>query len=183
MFETWPDWAASRVCTGKGSAVPAQFPAAYLRFLPSVRAKCRRLLGSTNDAEEAAHEAFVRLWESGPVLAEDTDTRVVMAWLYRTSTRIAIDLLRRRRRDAIGEPREDVPCGVMLEASVSAKRVVASLHARVPSEELEAAVLCRVDGLSHPEAAEVLGVSERTVRRLLERFDVHAARYKEELSS
>jgi DNA-directed RNA polymerase specialized sigma24 family protein len=37
------------------------------------------------------------------------------------------------------------------------------------------AVLCRVDGLTQPEAAQVGGISERTVRRLLGRFDARVA--------
>ena len=45
--------------------------------------------------------------------------------------------------------------------------------------ELEAAILNRVDRLSHPEVAEVLGVSERTVRRLLTRFDESVRLLKE----
>ena len=32
-------------------------------------------------------------------------------------------------------------------------------------------MFCRIDGLSQPEAAAVLGISERTLRRLLSRFD------------
>jgi hypothetical protein len=37
--------------------------------------------------------------------------------------------------------------------------------------------------VSHPEAAEILGVSERTVRRLLERFDAHADMWRKEFAS
>jgi excisionase family DNA binding protein len=37
--------------------------------------------------------------------------------------------------------------------------------------------------LTHPEAAEVMGVSERTVRRLLDRFDTRARAMEKEESS
>jgi RNA polymerase sigma-70 factor (ECF subfamily) len=165
-------------------APESSFPKAYVRFLPSVRAKCRRLLGSSEDAEEVAHESFVRLWQSGPCFTDDADTRTVVAWLYRTSTRLALDALRRRKR--VGQPMEDevsLPCGGSIEDSVGAKRLVVALIQSVSSEELEAVIVCRVDGASHIEAAEILGVSERTIRRLLERFDAHVDKWRKEFAS
>ena len=132
----------------------------------------------------------MRLWQagtSGPELGHDSDVRTVMAWLYRTCTRLAIDALRRRLRSPRPEPASDsedrLPCAVALEDSMAARSAILALHARVPGEELEAVILCRVDGLAHAEAAEVLDVSERTVRRLLERFDAGAARWRKEFTS
>jgi RNA polymerase sigma-70 factor (ECF subfamily) len=159
------------------------FPTAYVRFLPSVRAKCRRLLGSSEDAEEVTHETFVRLWQSGPVFKNEEDVRTVIAWLYRTSTRLALDILRRRRVVVAGGGEPCVTCASSVEGHVAAKHLVVRLVNGVPGEELEAAILCRVDGVSHPEAAEILGVSERTVRRLLERFDAHAGEWRKEFAS
>jgi len=168
----------------------ALFPDAYLRYLPPVRAKCRRLLGSTAEAEEVAQEAFLRLWQSarpGSELQPRSEARTVMAWLYRTCTHLAIDALRRRRRSLTdqdsGDAQDRFPCAVTLEQSVAAKDIIRALHARVPGEELTAAILCRVDGLSHTETAEILEVSERTVRRLLDAFDVHADRWRKEFAS
>jgi RNA polymerase sigma-70 factor (ECF subfamily) len=40
---------------------------------------------------------------------------------------------------------------------------------RLPEDEREAFGLVRVQGLTHPEAAEVLGVSAKTVQRRLNR--------------
>ncbi|WP_394836522.1 RNA polymerase sigma factor [Pendulispora rubella] len=169
---------------------PTSFPMAYVRFLPPVRAKCRRLLGSSAEAEEVAQDAFLRLWQSGFAgieLPPDADARPIMGWLYRTCTRLAIDALRKRRRTVANHDGEDaserVPCGVGVERAIAAKKIMTALHARVPGEELEAAILCRVDGLSHAETAEVLEVSERTVRRLLEAFDVHAESWRKEFAS
>jgi RNA polymerase sigma-70 factor, ECF subfamily len=164
------------------------FPDAYARFFPPIRAKCRRLLGSNAEAEEIAQEAFVRLWQmgpSGPAHGPGADVRAVMAWLYRTCTRLAIDVLRRRRLRQDQEPATEdcFPCAIALADSVEARSAIFALRARVPGDELEAAILCRVDGLSHAEAAEVLEISERTLRRLLERFDARAERWKKEFRS
>jgi DNA-directed RNA polymerase specialized sigma24 family protein len=53
---------------------------------------------------------------------------------------------------------------------------------RASPKQLEAALLARVDGLSQPEVALVLGVSERSVRRLLDAFDQHGQSLRQELS-
>ncbi len=139
-------------------------------------------MGQTAAAEDVAQEAIFRLWKSN--IGEGADARTIMAWLYRTCTRLAIDELRLRRRE--GSPAADLeatPCGVDVARCVDARRAVVSLASTVPGDELEVAVLCRVDGLSQREAAVVLGVSDRTVRRLLERFDERAAPLRQELSS
>ena len=50
-----------------------------------------------------------------------------------------------------------------------------------PAQELEAAILSRLDHLTHPEIAEVMGVGERTVRRLLTRFDERVTLLEEDV--
>jgi DNA-directed RNA polymerase specialized sigma24 family protein len=106
-----------------------------------------------------------------------------MAWLYRTCTRLSIDVLRERRRaDLHDTAAHDVPCAVSLQACTEARAAIGDLADTVPETELEAVVLVRVDGLSHPEAATVLGVSERTVRRTLDRFDLRVHSLRKEFS-
>jgi RNA polymerase sigma factor (sigma-70 family) len=143
-------------------------PVHYARYVAPVRAKCRRLLGDTSAAEDAAQETFLRLLTAG--LRIDAEPRVVLAWLYRTGTRIAIDMLRDQRRRGIA-PDDSMPCGADPAAALAARSALARIADATPDDELAAAVLCRVDALTQPEAATVMNVSERTVRRLLERFD------------
>jgi RNA polymerase sigma-70 factor (ECF subfamily) len=153
------------------------FPETYRRYAAPVRAKCRRMLGAGAATEDIVQETFVRLWRSGPDVAESEPGRV-MAWLYRTSTRLAIDVMRERART----PLDDVeglalPCGGPTpDELLAARRLAATLATDFPEDELEAVLLTRVDGLSQQEVAEVLGVSERTVRRLVDSFDERAAK-------
>ncbi len=76
---------------------------------------------------------------------------------------------------------EELPCSVDLAAVSEARSATRSLASSVPADELAVAVLCRVDGLPQPEAATVLGLSERTVRRMLGRFDERSASLRKEL--
>jgi RNA polymerase sigma-70 factor (ECF subfamily) len=153
----------------------------YTRCFPPIRAKCRRLLGATAAADDVAQETFLRFVKSG--MQRHEDIRTIMAWLYRTCTRLAIDELRSRRATPTADLDSDTPCGIDLAKSVEARRTVAALVGSVPADELEVAVLCRVDGLSQTEAALVVGVSDRTVRRLLERFDERSLPLRREILS
>ena len=103
---------------------PLEFAVAYARYRSPIQAKCRRILGHSHSAEDVVQETFVRLWKSGLADAEETDARTVMAWLYRTCTRLSIDVLRERRKV---DPREmsetsetNLPCGVDLAAAAEA---------------------------------------------------------------
>jgi RNA polymerase sigma-70 factor (ECF subfamily) len=108
---------------------PVDFRQAYGRFLAPIRAKCRRLVGQTAAADDVAQEAFLRLWQSGPPLDGTTETRTIMAWLYLTSTRLALDVLRQGRAlpldELLGEPRAPQPSPVDV---VAARKVLGVLH-------------------------------------------------------
>ncbi len=133
------------------------------------------MLGEREEAADVAQETFARLCESGAV-HEAPAARV--RWIYRTSTRLAIDLLRRRRVgvETRGVEADAEGSGRPADAMISARQQLAAIASAAPRNELEVAMLCRVDGLTQPEAAEVCDVSERTVRRLLDRFDRRVVR-------
>jgi RNA polymerase sigma-70 factor, ECF subfamily len=142
-----------------------------------VQAKCARMLGETEEAADVAQETFARMCESGAIHDEPA---VRARWIYRTSTRIAIDVLRRRGLGVEAPHGPAVADGEaparLADQVLAARQELASIAAEVPKDELEVAILCRVDGLTQPEAAEVCDISERTVRRLLGKFDERLAR-------
>jgi RNA polymerase sigma-70 factor (ECF subfamily) len=129
------------------------------------------MLGDGQAAEDVAQEAFVRLLQSKDEITDTTDERALVAWVYRTTTRLALDVLRDRKRTAPTDDLDSLPCGVGLHDALAARTAIQALADTTPADELEAAVFCRIDGLSQPEASAVLGISERTLRRLLTRFD------------
>jgi RNA polymerase sigma-70 factor (ECF subfamily) len=109
------------------------------------------MLRDSQEADDVAQETFVRLWNSEMV---GHDPRQVTAWIYKTSTRIAIDRLRASaNRGRLAPEPEDL-----------APDLAARLEARVGLARL-------VDELPEQELAEVTGRSARTVRRLLKRCE------------
>ena len=118
------------------------------------------------EARDVAQETFARIWADRVNLREP---RAVTAWVYRTSTNLAID----RYRDPWRKERAEAPDWEQLraasadpEARAHWRRLLAHLRRAVPRRELEVAILSRLDGLTHEEIAEVTGAGERTVRRL-----------------
>lgn len=153
----------------------AAFDDCYRRVFPMVLAKCRRMLRGHADAHDVAQEVFVRLWKHRELVK---DRLGLTAWLYRTSTRLVID---RARQRAFSEDNLAHLHGLLQgelgrdsEERFASRQQLRSVLASYPAAELEAVILSRVDRLTHPEVAEVMGVGERTVRRLLGRFDERA---------
>ncbi len=149
----------------------------YRRYFPLLREKCRRMLGDAAEAEDLAQETFMRLWSTG---LESDDPRAVTAWIYKASTRLAIDRLRERARKAGRGPasEEDERALEQLASpqpasddAVAMRRELQGLARALPARELEVALLHRLDGLTQPEIGELLQISLRTVRRCLARLD------------
>ncbi len=112
--------------------------------------------------------------------------RPLLLWMYRVTTNLCLNRLRdQKRRGALLQLHaEAVPVGHAgaSGARVEAAHVVALLAARAPEKEVLAAVYCHVDGATQDEAAELLGVTSRTVRNLLRRFEERASKFLAESS-
>jgi RNA polymerase sigma-70 factor (ECF subfamily) len=148
------------------------FDSAYRRYFPLIREKCRRMLDDSGEADDVAQDTFIRLWQAG---LEDAGSRRISSWIYRTSTRLAIDRIRerlRRRGSYEGvSGLENLPAPARSDDVLSARRQLHQLARTVPAEELEIAVLSRLDRLTHAEIGEVLEISDRTVRRRLQELE------------
>ena len=133
------------------------------------------MLRDSEEAQDVAQDTFVRFFRASR-LKDDPLART--AWLYRTATRLAIDVIRRRpKASASAEPQRQA---VDLESLLASRQQLAMLARRVPRQELELILLSRFDGLTQAESAEVLGLSERTVRRRLDGFDRRLGRIQQE---
>jgi len=135
------------------------------------------MLRDPQEAQDVAQETFIRLWKSDVKLETP---RATLAWAYRTSTHLAVDRLRgSKRRERLSSP---PPASSAGPASVDAQQLLEWVAGRVPKDELAAAVLARADEMTQPEIAAVLDCSDRTVRRLLDRFDARIVELQKEMS-
>jgi RNA polymerase sigma-70 factor (ECF subfamily) len=136
------------------------------------------MLGDGPRAHDVAQDTFLRFLSARVEGGEGG----VVAWLYRTSANLAIDALRVRGRHV--ELALAPPAGApeVSESGAALRATLARLAKSVAPEVLQAGLLSRADGLTHLELAEVLQVSERTVRRWLTAFDEAAERCAEEMA-
>lgn len=160
----------------------ATVTAAYRQYFPLLQHKCARALGDAAEAEEVAQETFIRLWRSGMARRPVGE---VVPWLYRVSTRLLIDRLRARQRrqplemsaalqDTTAHPAPSI------ESVLQVRQRLQSLASSLPAEELEVALLHRLDGLTQQEIGEVTRLSDRTVRRILTRLEARLGPWREE---
>jgi RNA polymerase sigma-70 factor, ECF subfamily len=130
-----------------------------------------RFLGS-DESEDVAQEAFLRLYRSRE---RYRPTARFTTFLYRLVANLCIEEgRRRRRRPRSGEAEHeavarggDEPERIALERETS-ERVRGAL-AKLPENQRLAVLLCRFDGRTYREIAEVLGVSEKAVEAMLYR--------------
>ncbi|HVT08359.1 MAG TPA: RNA polymerase sigma factor [Polyangia bacterium] len=152
---------------------------AYRLYASSIWRRCASIVRSEAAAMDITHEVFVRCLRHHRKLRPG---RELLAWLYRTATNLCLNDLRDRRvrgertlpaepsQDAAGEPGQPVD---FREPEAAARLLTAEVLQGLDRRVQEVAVYVFVDGMTHAEAAEVAGVSERTVRNCLARFLAH----------
>jgi len=144
------------------------------RHYDRVHAVCRRIAGSTRDADDAAQEAMIGIVRGLPRF----DGRAQFStWVYRIATNAALDELRRRkRRPALalvtdeGEQADTADPLAAREVEAAADRL--SIDAALDSlpEDFRTAVVLRdVADLDYAEIAEALGVPVGTVKSRIAR--------------
>ncbi len=138
------------------------------RYAPLVYRRALQIMGSAADADEATQEVFIK---AAAALHRFDPRARPSTWLYRITTNHCLNALRDRARRRVlrAEHEEQLAPGSIpydLDQMLVMRRLLAEADVRCA----EAAVAVFVDGLSHAEAAEVLGVSRRTVGNLCQRF-------------
>ena len=134
-------------------------------YAGSVRRVTRAILGNVADAEDAAQDgvltALIKLDRYDP-------SRPFGPWLLRIVTNAAIDRRRRRTVRDAGVLRDDVAAdGPLPDADT--ERLALGVRLRAALDELPehyrlAVVLFDVEGYSHAEIGDILGMAPGTVR-------------------
>jgi RNA polymerase sigma-70 factor, ECF subfamily len=144
------------------------------RHYDRIHAVCRRIAGSSRDADDAAQEAMIGIVRGLPRF----DGRAQFStWVYRIATNAALDELRRRKRrpaltlvDEEGQAAEaaDPLAERQVEASVERLSIDAALD-DLPEDFRVAVVLRDVADLDYAEIAVTLGIPVGTVKSRIAR--------------
>ena len=133
------------------------------RYQRQVFSLARRMLGSTEDAEDLTQETFVQAFRG---LESYRGLSSFSTWLYR----IAINCCRSRlrRREAATVPLDQVDIGSDgQQVQADLRRLLEEAIVRLPDGCREVFILYDVQGLGHGEIADIVGCSESTARSQL----------------
>ncbi|MFL5306570.1 MAG: RNA polymerase sigma factor [Polyangia bacterium] len=143
---------------------------AYRLYAASIWRRCASIVRSEAAAMDITQEVFVRCLRHHRKLRPG---RELLAWLYRAATNLCLNELRALRIRARGEPAGEVEPSDFREPEAAARLLTGEVLKGLDRRVQEIAIYVFVDGMTHAEAAEVAGVSERTVRNCLSRFLAH----------
>jgi len=150
-----------RAITGDISA----FEQIVLRHERRVLTLAWRLLGSMEDAEDAAQEVFLRAFR---FLHRFDSRRRFEPWLIRMTVNVCRDIGRKKQQyPTVAFDFERLRAGGDPHSELSSEEQRQSLYAalaELPEKEKSAVVLRDIEGFSTAEVAEILGSSEATVR-------------------
>lgn len=143
----------------------AAFAEVYDGVAPQVLAYLLAQTRSATLAEDLLQQTLLQMHRArGTFIAGSA----VMPWAFAIGRRLVIDEQRRRRRSVLstaGEVEDEItggPSHAEPEGVVAAKQLAHRLEqelARLPAAQRDAFELMRLEGLSHAEAAEALGIT------------------------
>jgi RNA polymerase sigma factor (sigma-70 family) len=156
----------------------AAFESIILRYERRVVALAMKLLGTTEDAQDAAQEVFLRAYK---YLHRLDLQKPIEPWIMRMTVNVCKNVARKRQRrlDTFSESE-------MLDASVAGKscdphagiveeqerQMLWKALSNLPEKERIAITLRDIEGFSTTEVAAILGSSETTVRSQVSRARV-----------
>jgi RNA polymerase sigma-70 factor (ECF subfamily) len=144
------------------------FATLYRATLAPLRRYLTRLLGNTTEAQDVAHDAYLRVYPTGT----STTAHQPEAVLYTTARRLAINRLKRRSvspfssesssLETTASPAPGIPQQVMARQEL---RLLEQAIARLPAGCRAVLLLRKVELLSHGEIAARLSIAVSTVEK------------------
>lgn len=136
----------------------------YRRYAPMVLRRCRRLLGTDEEAEDALQEVFLQAWERADVLRAEFPSSL----LWRMATNTCLNRIRsRRRRSETADPDILESIASVGDDSLETTNLLDRIFGRHPESTRVMAVLHWVDGMTYEEVASETGLSVSGVRKRL----------------
>jgi RNA polymerase sigma factor (sigma-70 family) len=145
------------------------FAALVRRHGPMVLCVCRRVLHNEDDAEDAFQATFLVLARKAAAIGK---REALAGWLHKVAFRVA---LRARADAAQRQSRERKASGRRVEdplAAITGRELLLVLDEELqslPNQSRAPLVLCYLEEHTRDEAARLLGLSVRTLKRRLER--------------
>lgn len=138
----------------------------YRRYGPMVLRRCRKLLGNEADALDAVQETFVRVLERADRLVDDAPSSL----LYRMATHICLNRIRSSSRySALTSDPLVYEIAHLPDSGerVEARHLLQRIFRRQKASTRQIAAMYWLEGHTHAQVAEAVGMSVSGVRRRL----------------
>ena len=140
------------------------------RLAPVVFAQAFRMLGDRAEAEDVTQESLLRLWKAAP--GWDATRAKITTWLYRVTSNLCIDCLRKSNRNSghdVPEVADETPSiDRKLQATARAQALQHALQT-LPDRQRQAMILRHIEDLSNPEISDTMEISVEAVESLVSR--------------
>jgi RNA polymerase sigma-70 factor (ECF subfamily) len=136
----------------------------YRRFGERMKSIAWNHLGNVSDAEDAVQETFLKVHRAASTYTGEAS---FSTWMFRILVNTCYDHLRKRKRRI-----DETPIDEMVERSSTsvddAKRItLRKLLDELPEQRRSVFTLFEIEGLSHAEIGEILGISEGNSKWIL----------------
>jgi RNA polymerase sigma-70 factor (ECF subfamily) len=173
--------AGSRSTPIEDPALKERFEREVLPLLPNLYGAALRMTRNPADAEDLVQETYLRAYRGFSGFQEGTNLR---AWMYRILTNTFINAYRKRQRQPVTVPDDDIEDWFLydrLGGSGVESSAESEVLERLPDEDVQralealpegfrmAVLLADVEGFSYKEIAEILDVPIGTVMSRLHR--------------
>jgi RNA polymerase sigma-70 factor (ECF subfamily) len=144
-----------------------KFEAFYRRQAGGVWSYIYRMTGDPSLADDLMQKAFFRFLRSRPVIANDDHLR---RYVYKTATNLVLDHFRESKRERLYGPIDPAMLAAGPESRADRGELrhdMMRVFAELKPQERALLWLAHVEGESHEEIAEALGVKAKSIKVML----------------
>src|SRR5512133_1719439 len=154
----------ARLVSAIGEGYDEAFEVFYARYHADVLSFCRHMLGSREDAEDAAQQTFLATYRQAHASGPPRHPR---AWLYTVARNRCVTTLR-ARRESTSETLEPATEGLAEEVERRHElRELLGDIGRLPEDQRVALLLFELGALEQSEIAEAIGCPPKKVKALV----------------
>ena len=143
--------------------------ALYRDYGDLVYGRCRTLLGNDADAQEVMQDIFIRLMRYADGFRGEARPSTYLFKITTTTCLNRIRSRRRRREDFVEEIPQTAANDTMLD-TVEVRQLLDILLANADERTTACVVYHFVDGMTHAEVGQILGISGAAVRKRIAKF-------------